>query len=352
VPRFDKDYYKLLGVAETATPEEIRRAFRAKAKDLHPDRAKGDKAKEALFKEVNEANAVLSDEKKRSQYDQMRKAGVSGDPSEFFRQAQGGQQGDFDMGDLMSSFFDMGAMGRKASARTRSGRGEDTAASIHVPFETAAKGGRITITVPQEESCKDCRGTGAKGGGKTCRECQGSGMAARQRGGFAVSRPCTACGGRGTEPSPPCPSCHGEGTKAVTRTLEVKVPAGAASGNRLRLSGEGAPGPGGGPPGDLLLELIVGAGDFEREGRDLTSTVEIPFTDAILGTELQVPTLHGSVKVRVPAGTQPGARLRLSGQGIQGADGDAGDHYVRIKVRLPKTVTEEQKKALDTFRIP
>ena len=152
------------------------------------------------------------------------------------------------------------------------------------------------------------------------------------------------------EPSPPCPTCHGEGRRAVTRTLEVKIPAGAATGMKLRLSGEGTPGEGGGPPGDLLLMLEVEAGAFEREGRDLTSTVEIPFPDALLGTEVQVQTLHGPAKVKIPPGTQPGARLRLSGQGIQGADGDAGDHYVRVKVTLPKTLTEEQKKALEAFR--
>lgn len=357
MPRFDKDYYRVLGVPESASPEDIRKAYRAKAKAFHPDKAGGDKAKEEKFKEINEAHEVLGDPKKRAQYDQMRKAGASGDPAEYFRQARSGGGGPggipIDMEDLFGSFFDTGAWGRQAGARSRRGKGEDTAFAVEIPFETAAKGGRITITLQKEEACGDCGGTGARDGkpGKPCPSCRGTGKSSRSQGAFAFSRPCPACMGRGTEPAPPCPACGGEGTRAVERTLEVKIPAGVATGSKIRLAGEGAPGTNGGPPGDCILELTVsGHPDLERDGRDVTSAVELPFVDAILGGEVTAPTLHGPVKVKIPPGTQPGARLRLAGQGVQGADGDAGDHYVRIKVRLPRNLTEEQKKALEAFR--
>ena len=353
MPRFDKDYYKVLGVPETATPEEIKKAYRRMAKELHPDRSGGDKAKEQRFKEVNEAHEVLSDPPKRAQYDQMRKAGFSGDPSQFSRSggADFGNLGGLE--DLLGSFMDMGAFGRQAGSRARKGRGEDTAFALTVPFETAARGGRMTIMLPKEESCGECGGTGTKGGaaGRTCKTCRGSGMSAKSHGGFAFSRPCPSCMGSGTEPGPPCPDCRGEGVRRVERKLEVKIPAGVSTGSKIRLGGEGAPGTNGGPPGDCILDLTVAEHpDFEREGRDVTGSVEVDFRDAILGTEAAVPTLHGPVTLHIPPGTQPGARLRLRGQGVQGPDGDPGDHYVRVKVRLPRTLTEEQKKALEAFR--
>ena len=355
MPRFDKDYYRDLGVSEKATPEEIRRAFRTKAKECHPDRAKGDKAKEQRFKEINEAHEVLSDPAKRTQYDRMRQAGAQG-----FHPGSGGMGGPGgvdagDLGDLFGSFFDMGAWGRQAGARSRQrpARGEDTAFSVQVPFETAARGGRLTISLPKEEACAACAGTGAKGGAsaRPCERCKGSGADSRGQGGFSFSRPCPACGGRGIQAGPACEACRGEGLKQVVRAIEVKIPAGVSTGSKLKLGGEGAPGLNGGPPGDCLLQLTVADHpDFEREGRDLTGTVAVDFVDALLGAEVPAPTLHGEVKVRIPPGTQPGARLRLPGQGIQGPDGEPGDHYVRVKVTLPRTLTEEQRKALEAFR--
>jgi molecular chaperone DnaJ len=354
MPRFDKDYYKLLGVLETASPEEIRKTYRAKAKECHPDRAGGDKTKEVRFKEINEAHEVLSDPPRRAQYDRMRKSGFSGDPSDFLRQAQGGGARDVrmeDLGDLFSSFIDMDAWGRQAGGRARRQRGEDTAFSLEIPFELAARGGRTTITLPKEEPCEVCKGTGGKGAAKPCARCRGTGVDSRAQGGFAFNRPCAACLGRGVQPGPACPACQGEGTRHVERQIEVKIPAGVTTGSKLRLAGEGAPGLNGGPPGDCLLELTVASHpDFEREGRDVTGTVEVDFADAILGAELTAQTLGGPVKLKIPPGTQPGARLRLAGQGIQGPDGEPGDHYVRVKVRLPRKLTEEQKKALEAFR--
>lgn len=349
MPRFDKDYYRILGVPETAAPGDVRKAYRALAKTCHPDLSGGDKAKERRFKEINEAHEVLADPEKRAQYDRMRQAGASptGGGAGFDPAQAGG------MGDLFSSFFDLGAMGRHAQARSRRERGEDTAFRVAVPFETAARGGRITITLPMQEACPDCSGTGARGGasGKACRACRGTGMTGRSVGGFAFSRPCGECGGRGTEPAPACASCHGEGSRPVTRRLEVKIPAGVSTGSKVRLAGEGAPGANGGPAGDCLLELAVeGHPEFEREGRDVTGDLEIGLADALLGTDAAANTLHGKVTVRIPPGTQPGARLRLAGQGVQGPDGEAGDHYVRVKVRLPRTLTEEQRKALEAFR--
>ena len=353
MPRFDKDYYKLLGLSETASPEEIKKSYRRLAKDLHPDRSGGDKAKETRFKEINEAHEVLSDPLKRAQYDRMRKSGFS----EPFRQGHAGGPAmnaeDFgDLGDLFSSFVDMDAWGRQAGGgKSRRQRGEDTGFALEIPFELAAKGGRTTITLPKEEPCETCKGTGAKGTAKPCPRCRGSGVASRAQGGFAFNRPCPACLGRGVQPGPPCPDCGGEGLRQVQRQVEVEIPAGVSTGAKLRLAGEGRPGMNGGPAGDCFLELTVAAHPgFEREGRDLTSTVELDFVDAILGAEAAAQTLGGSVKVKIPPGTQPGARLRLAGQGIQGPDGEPGDHYVRVKVKLPRTLTDEQKKALEAFR--
>ena len=351
MPRFDKDYYKVLGLAEAAAPEEIRKAYRSKAKDCHPDLAGGDKAKEARFKEINEAHEVLSDPAKRAQYDRMRKGGFPQDPGG----APGGGFGVHteDLGDLFGSFFDLGAMGRRASARTRRSGGEDTAFALQVPFETAASGGRISITLPKEEACGDCKGNGSRGGGRACKACGGSGMSSRAQGGFAFSRPCPSCMGRGSEPGPTCPACGGEGARRMERRPEVRIPAVASASSKVRLAGEGAPGEGGGPPGDCILELTVaGHPDFVREGLDVTGAAEIDFVDAILGTEIPVKPLHGTVKLKIPPGAQPGARLRLTAQGVEVTHGEPGDHYVRLKVRLPRTLTEAQKKALEAFRHP
>lgn len=338
MPRFDKDYYRVLGVPEDAGSDAIRKAYRAKAKECHPDKAGGDKAKEARFKEINEAHEVLSDPKKRAQYDQIRRGGfqegVGGDADDFFR-----------------SVMDLGAWGRRDGARPMRERGDDVAFVLDVPFETAARGGRLTVDLPRDEACETCSGSGLEGELKPCRACKGSGSATRAQGGFAFSRPCPTCMGSGHAPAPPCPACGGEGARAVTRKLEVKIPPGVSTGSRLRLAGEGGPGRRGGPPGDCLLELRVGSHpDFERDGSDLTSHLELDFTDAILGVQVPVKTLHGTVTLKVPPGTQPGSRLRLAGQGIQAASGEPGDHYVRIKVRLPRDLTEAQRTALEAFR--
>jgi molecular chaperone DnaJ len=360
-----KDYYEVLGVKRDAGEDEIKKAFRRLAKKYHPDRNKGDKDSERRFKEANEAYNVLSNSKKRAQYDQFGKARAQGFTGEgfwdAFRSARGGKApgaermewGDAGgMGDIFSQFF------RRESpygARTwRSGptRGEDTEVSLRVSFETAAHGGKVSVTVPSVFACTQCGGSGAQPGSKTitCPTCQGTGNTQTAQGAFAFSRPCPQCFGRGEVITTPCSRCGGSGQAQQTKRFNINIPRGIQSGRHIRLAGQGQPGREGGPNGDLLIQVEVEPhAEFKRKGNDIHSEATVNVAQAVLGARLQVNTLSGVVSVRVPHGTQPESTLRLRGKGITSPDGRTGDHYVTIHVALPKNLSDSQKEKLKEF---
>jgi molecular chaperone DnaJ len=359
----DVDYYQALGVNKRASQDEISRAFRKLAKKYHPDRNPGDKTAEKRFKELSAAHEVLSDPKKRRQYDQLREARARGfatgdftDFSEFFRSAgrpgsgaAGGRFGGFgDFADLFSGLFG----GRAATASAPPRRGEDILQKIRIPFETAIHGGNVTVRAQRPEKCSTCGGSGAKPGSKpaSCTTCNGRGSIQTSQGGFAFSRPCPDCMGRGQRVTDPCPSCRGQGSAVRRRSLSVKIPRGVRDGAKIRLTGEGEPGSGGGRAGDLYLQVQVKPHPvFERDGHDIHSDVELNIVQATLGTTVDVKTLDGTVKLRIPPGTNSGAKLRLRGKGAP-KPGDAhGDHYVRVKIVTPKGISTRQADLLRQF---
>jgi molecular chaperone DnaJ len=361
-----KDYYQVLGIAENAAADEIKKAYRRLAKQYHPDANQGDPKASERFKEIGEAYAVLSDQKRRAQYDQMRKYGAFGGFGRGGGAGAGGQAGgirfeDIDLGDLaggglgdlFSSIFDFGRKRRGATgARESAGqRGRDIEYTVDISFALAARGGRITITVPIEDECGTCRGSGNEPGtqSRTCTECQGKGSITFGQGGFAVSRPCPACMGRGQIPTQPCRVCAGTGRVREQRQIAINVPAGVDTGSRLRLSGQGERGTGGGP-GDLLIVFRVKPDPFfQRDGLDVVASVPINLAQATLGSRIRVRTVDGRrVALRVPPGTQSGTRFRIAGQGI--AKGDRrGDQYVQVKVTVPEKLDPEQERLMREF---
>lgn len=363
----EKDYYSILGVKENAAEEEIRKSFRALAKRWHPDANKGDKDAERRFKEISEAHDVLSDKEKRFQYDQLRKARESGfaGPGGFdfsgFRRA-GGRPGAAegfgpeDLGgfsDIFSNLFSGSQRHSSAAGRAyRPQKGEDVVYSMEIPFDTAVRGGKSSITVPHTETCSRCSGSGAEPGSspKTCPACNGSGSVSSFQGTFGFSRPCPQCLGRGTINSDPCRACMGRGEIDQPHTLSVNIPQGVRDGAKIRLAGQGEPGIAGGPPGDMyLLVRVAPHPEFERRGNDIYSTATLDIVQAALGAKIPVRTFEGEVTLNVPAGTQPDAKLRLRGRGVKSADGARGDHYVVIKVSVPRNLSPAQRKLLEEF---
>ena len=361
-----KDYYQVLGVAQDADAEAIKKSYRKLARKYHPDANPDNPSAEERFKEISEAYRVVSDPEKRKQYDAMRKAGAgagfgAGGPEGFggFGFGQGGGEwrtvdlGDlgaegFGFGDLFASIFG-GRRGRGAG-EPRPHKGADRHVEVRVSFEVAAKGGEITIRVPLEVGCPRCEGKGAEPGTpvETCPQCGGSGSVSLVQGGFAVQRPCPRCYGRGTLIKEPCVQCRGEGSVTERRQIKVRVPAAIEDGERIRVRGKGEPGPAGGPPGDLILTIRVKPDRFfRREGLDLHCTVPITVVQAMLGAKIRVRTIHGKkVEVRVPPGTQSGTRLRLRGQGLT-RDGKTGDQIVEIQVKVPEKLTEEERELVE-----
>ncbi len=353
-----RDYYEVLGVSKTATEDEIKSAFRKKAKECHPDLHPGDKEAEAQFKELNEAAEVLVDAEKRAKYDQFGHAAF--DPSMGGQDpfAGGGFGGFGDLGDILGQMFG-GGFGGGFGGQTRNGPipGDDLRYSMTITFEEAAFGAEKEITIPREEVCSTCGGTGAKPGTQpeTCKTCNGTGQVRTQQntilGSFTSTRPCATCRGTGKVIKDPCADCHGNGRVRKNVKKKVKIPAGIDNGQTLCLRGLGNAGHRGGPNGDLYVTISVkNHKQFKRKGFDLYLNIPISYTMAALGGSITVPTLKESVKYNVPAGTQTGSTFRLRDQGIKhlNANGN-GDLLVTVNVEVPKRLTDEQKSLLEKY---
>ena len=342
------DYYKVLGVSESATPADIKKAYRRLAKQYHPDANPNNPQASEKFKQVSEAHAVLSDPDKRKKYDTMRKLGAF-DPRTAGRGGPAGapspDTGEFEfgdlggLGDLFSSIFGRGKRGDDR-------RGDSIEVMLTVDFRTATLGGKVPIEVPITDTCATCGGNGAAPGATvtTCPECKGRGTVSFGQGGFAVNRPCPMCRGRGKIPSVKCETCGGAGQVRTVRKLMLAVPSGSDNGTKIRLKGQGEPGRDGGQPGDLLVTLQVEPDRFfTRNGLDLECEVPINLAQALLGTQLRVRTADGKkILLRIPPGTQPGRKLRIKGQGVEKA-GRRGDQIVTIRVDLPEKLSPEQE---------
>lgn len=355
-----KDYYELLGASKGASAEDLKKAYRTMAKKYHPDANPNNKEAEEKFKEINEAYEVLSDPQKKAAYDQFGHAGVgAGGPGGFggggFRPQDFGNAADFEdiFGDVFSNFFTGGNPGARARTRSQAQQGDDLRYDLHLSFEEAAFGTSKEIKVQKLSTCESCHGSGAKpGSGRVvCTTCKGTGQIRVSQGFFTIARTCTKCGGQGEMPGSPCPTCKGHGRVEKEKVISVKVPAGVDEGSRLRLRGEGEAGLNGGPAGDLYVFLHVEAHDFfERDGSDLHCKVPISFVQAALGTEVEVPTLTGPVKMKVPAGTQSGKVFRLKEKGMKNPQsGDTGDLMVTVVVETPTDLNAKQKKVLEEF---
>ncbi|MFO0744871.1 MAG: molecular chaperone DnaJ [Myxococcota bacterium] len=349
-----RDYYEVLGVERDADATAIKAAYRKLAMKYHPDRNRDDKNAEAMFKEVSEAYGVLCDEEKRAHYDR-------------FGHMQPGQGGGFQGGgfddimdhftDIFSDLFGQGGgrgQGRGGGGRGGRGRGADLQMAVRISFEDAVKGLKKDVTFERHEHCATCAGSGAKAGTKPdiCKSCNGSGRIARQQGFFMVQTTCPVCQGAGKTVKDKCGDCKGAGVKRVKRTIALKIPPGIDDGMRLRVPNEGEPGPGGGPPGDLgIVVQVEPHPEFQRDGAHVHVQKDIAFSQATLGDELKVKTIHGEELVIIPPGTQHGTVLRLRNRGIPRIDGTGnGDQFVTLSVTVPADLTREQAELVKQLR--
>ena len=349
-----RDYYEVLGIERDVSAKDLKKAYRRVAMKYHPDRNPDDQEAEEKFKEASEAYEILSDAEKRSAYDQFGHAGVDPQAGGFGGGGFGGGSGSFSdiFGDVFGDIFGGGGGGGRG--RGGPARGADLRYTLELDLEDAVKGTSVKIRVPTLVSCNTCDGSGAKAGTKpvTCTTCGGVGQVRMQQGFFSVQQTCPNCRGKGTIISDPCGDCHGQGRIEETKTLSVKVPAGVDTGDRIRLSGEGEAGADGGPAGDLYVQVSVKEHDiFQRDGKNLYCEVPIGFVDAALGGELDVPTLDGRVKLKVPAETQTGKMFRLRGKGVTPVrGGNAGDLMCRVIVETPVNLSNKQKDLLKEFK--
>ncbi|MFC1631657.1 molecular chaperone DnaJ [Candidatus Omnitrophota bacterium] len=354
-----RDYYQALGIEKNASVDEIKRAYRRLALKYHPDRNPEDqKQAEEKFKEICEAYEVLSDAQKRQTYDQFGHEGLrSAFKGGGFDWSDFTHYGDLEdifgnFGDIFSSFgINLGGFG--GFSRGGSRRGSHLEAAVEITLHEAGKGTEKVIHVPRREVCSTCRGEGAKPGTKksTCPECRGSGQVQTMGGFFSIARTCARCGGQGQIIKTPCQACAGRGRVQVEKKINLKIPAGVDTGSRIRLQGQGEAGTKGAPAGDLYIAIYVKPDDiFERHGNDLLCSVPISFTQASLGAEIEVPTLNGRVKMRVPAGTQSGKIFRIRGKGVPDVHGyGRGDELVQVKVETPTGLNAKQRKLLQEF---
>jgi molecular chaperone DnaJ len=371
----EKDFYRELGVSSDAQPEEIKKAYRKLARELHPDANPGDAKAEARFKAVSEAYGVLGDADKRKQYDEQRSLFGSG----AFRPGGGGfggfspGQGGFDLSDLFGQATQQGATtsgggglgdlfgglfgnrrGGGNTNATRGRRGADVETDIRIDFAEAVRGVTVPLQLSSPSTCETCHGSGAKPGTspRTCPTCNGAGLVTRSQGAFAFSEPCADCRGTGRIVDNPCPDCGGTGTSTKTRPLTVRIPPGVDDGQRIRVAGKGEPGANGGPSGDLFVRVHVSPHSlFGRSGNDLTLTVPVTFPELAMGTTLTVPTLDDErrVSLKVKAGTPSGRVLRVRGRGIQRRDGKTGDLLVTVQVSVPSKLPDAASTALAEY---
>ncbi|HTW19299.1 MAG TPA: molecular chaperone DnaJ [Mycobacteriales bacterium] len=362
----EKDYYAALGVPKTASAAEIKKAYRKLARTYHPDANSGDAKAEEKFKEISEAYDVLSDADKRKEYDEARTlfgsggfrmppgggaggpGGVPFDLGDLFGGAGAGAAGG-GLGDLFGGLFGGGRRSQTAAPR----RGVDVEAEVTLSFTDATEGATIPLTLSGPHACPTCKGSGAKPGTTTrvCPGCSGTGMSSRNQGGFAFAEPCRDCRGRGLIVDEPCADCGGSGQAITSRSLRVRIPAGVADGQKIRLKGKGEAGTRGGPAGDLIVTVHVSPHDlFGRKGHNLTLKLPVTYAEAALGATVKVPTLNGPmVSMKIPAGTANGRVLRLRGKGVAKRDGSKGDLLVTVEVVVPEQLSDEAREALKAY---
>lgn len=366
-----KDFYAVLGVPSTATPDEIKKAFRKLAKKYHPDANASDPKAAERFKEVSEANNVLGDPGKREQYDEMRRLGAfdafgfgGGQSARRGASARPGARPgaqsvnfqDFDigglggLGDLFGSIFGNARGGQQRPSGPQ--RGQNIETSLDIPFRTAARGGKVPVELEVNEECARCRGSGAAPGAtmKTCPECSGRGVVSFGQGGFAVNRPCPMCLGRGQVPSQTCTMCNGSGEVRTRKKVLITVPPGVDTGSKIRLKGQGGKGSSNGPPGDLLITFNVQPDNFyQRDGLDVIAQLPLNIAQATLGSKVSVNTLEGrKVMIKIPPGTPSGKRFRVRGQGIHKGS-EHGDLIVEVRIEAPEKLSEEQERIMKEF---
>jgi molecular chaperone DnaJ len=366
----EKDFYKELGISSSATQDEIKKAYRKLARDLHPDKNPGDTKAEERFKAVSEAHAVLADPEKRKEYDEARRlfasggfgrggyapgggyTGGGGFSNEFnlgdiFGGAAAGA-GDGGLGDILGGLFNRG--GTRTTSRPR--RGSDVETETTLGFREAAQGVTVPLRMTSPSPCTTCHGSGAKPGTspRVCPHCNGTGVISRNQGAFGFSEPCDDCRGTGSIIDDPCTDCHGTGIQNRTRTITVRIPPGVRDGQRIRLAGQGEAGLRGAPAGDLYVTVHVSQDKvFGRNGDDLTLVLPVSYSELVLGTTVSVPTLEGRVGVKVPPGTADGRTLRVRGRGVPKRGGGAGDLLVTVKVAVPQKLDDEATEALRRY---
>jgi len=348
-----RDYYEVLGVNRNATTEDLKKSYRKLALKYHPDRNQGDAEAEEKFKEATEAYEILSDQKKREAYDRFGHQGVQGGFGGGFNTEAFNDFGDIfgDFSEFFDSFF--GGSGRRTRTAGGATRGEDLRYDLRLTLEEVAEGIEKNIEVPRHETCDKCDGNGCAPGTSpvTCSQCSGAGQVRYSQGFFSLSRPCPRCGGQGQQIDSPCTSCTGSGRLLQRKKLAVKIPAGSDTGLRLKVSNEGERGRRGGPPGDLYIFIGVQPHElFKREEDDVICEVPVSFVQAALGAEIEVPTLFGRARMKVPAGTQTHKMFRLRGKGLPNLyQNGRGDQYVRVVVETPTKLNADQKELLEEF---